>query len=361
MATATCLIPKETPRPIPAGHAQPCSRWQEQIAQQHSQQPLQPPSLQSQQMRAQQLSRNGRDTLRRRPKERISASERPGSGASGKHDAAASVRAWSCVSGGKRSSQPLNPLPPLHSQKQGSISMLQQRRACKPKPTSAADSAGCQSLGEITERGRCRCGAARRSRPVPPIRDAAAGDQSSAGPLVTLEIAASVVATVPTRDVFVPVPPPSMTASEALCGAPSTQCKADASCEVSGPTAAESQSRSGEGADEGISPGSRPPKVVIPVETDDMALATPPTGSSSMSSVKNSPQEPLGSDFSPPVLRRNSTLPTQGTSAQASPLESASLRYEPIPPGRDRVRLCYDSLLDCYFDPVTGRYFELLS
>mmetsp|Transcript_14029 Transcript_14029/g.23245 ORF Transcript_14029/g.23245 Transcript_14029/m.23245 type:complete len:380 (-) Transcript_14029:110-1249(-) len=379
MAVTACVTPKETARPPPTGTGHvppPCSAslsnsrpWVESVeqipGQQHAQQLLPPQQplqsqqpLQLQQARVHQLARGGRGALgrgalRRRAKECFNASERPGSGAStgNVHDsAAASARTWSHVSGGKRSSQPL-PRLAVFQQKPDNASLLQQRKACKPKVAATTDPGGCHSLDiTIAERGCCRSAAARRSRPtlVPPLREAAAASELvSASPPVTLEKAAAInYALTPNS-------------SEAVSAAPPVHCGADAGCGEGQLVAAAAPYES---LSEAITPGARPPKVVIPVETDDMALTTPPTEtSSSVSSVKNSPQEPLGSDFSPPVLRRHSTIPAQASSAQASPLESTSLRYEPMPPSQARVRLCYDSLLDCYFDPVTGRYFELLS
>ena len=59
---------------------------------------------------------------------------------------------------------------------------------------------------------------------------------------------------------------------------------------------------------------------------------------------------PLLSDFSPPVLRPPSRLVVTRSPAPSSPTEDA---------GSGKVSLVYDPILDCYFDPVSHRYFEL--
>ncbi len=119
----------------------------------------------------------------------------------------------------------------------------------------------------------------------------------------------------------------------------------------------------------------RPAPIELPAGDELMMGCTPPTalaGPSSadceclrdfsppvlrgppiMAVAAASPPPPLPTaplDFSPPVLRPPSRL------LAPSPAPGAS---SPSTGGRTRVSLVYDQVLNCYFDPVTHRYFEL--
>ena len=79
-----------------------------------------------------------------------------------------------------------------------------------------------------------------------------------------------------------------------------------------------------------------------------MLRGPPPMAVAAASPPPPLPTAPL--DFSPPVLRPPSRL------LVPSPAPGAS---SPSTGGRTRVSLVYDQVLNCYFDPVTHRYFEL--
>lgn len=98
-----------------------------------------------------------------------------------------------------------------------------------------------------------------------------------------------------------------------------------------------------------------------------------PIGSSPSNS---SPPEPLGSDFSPPVMLAGSTQwgsahltvrckITSPDSVVAATSELAGMSVSGLPTASSegctdpRIRLCFDPHLNIYFDPVTRKYFEL--
>ena len=76
-----------------------------------------------------------------------------------------------------------------------------------------------------------------------------------------------------------------------------------------------------------------------------------PSASAKRSFAADPSPPPPPSEFSPPVLRSKS-LQGVPSSLQDAP---ASLSKSEGP----RVKLVYDQVLNCYFDPVSHRYFEL--
>ena len=59
---------------------------------------------------------------------------------------------------------------------------------------------------------------------------------------------------------------------------------------------------------------------------------------------------------SPPVLRSKSL---QGVPSSLQDAPGSLSESEPARGGGSRVKLVYDQVLNCYFDPVSHRYFEL--
>jgi len=144
-------------------------------------------------------------------------------------------------------------------------------------------------------------------------------------------------------------------------------------------------------------PGTRPPPLQ-PIASFSKAPLTPLTpatpmlphegapqqmGSSGCEHAAEQPHTPqpltpraetsLGADFSPPVLRPPRCSPQLGACAPlfsphcaASPHSDArghsrsnSLHEAPRHAADAHVRLCYDHVLDCYYDPETNKYYEL--
>jgi len=80
----------------------------------------------------------------------------------------------------------------------------------------------------------------------------------------------------------------------------------------------------------------------------------------------------VSSLFSPPVLRASRGRAQPWAADDVGPASGSSPVGETcdgLPPSRDvsragvrpgRIRLSYDSILDCYFDPVTSKYYEIL-
>jgi hypothetical protein len=68
------------------------------------------------------------------------------------------------------------------------------------------------------------------------------------------------------------------------------------------------------------------------------------------------PEPPPPSEFSPPVLRSKSL---QGVPSSLQDAPGSLSESEPARGGGSRVKLVYDQVLNCYFDPVSHRYFEL--
>jgi len=91
----------------------------------------------------------------------------------------------------------------------------------------------------------------------------------------------------------------------------------------------------------------RPPELITPQDFSDGEAAASGSSPDLLST--------LGPDFSPPVLR-NTRLRSRALRPIAA--SSALYRQEALTPG-GALRLCYDSVLDCYFDPRTSKYYEL--
>lgn len=85
----------------------------------------------------------------------------------------------------------------------------------------------------------------------------------------------------------------------------------------------------------------------------------------SMSSRGPSPP-PFGADFSPPLVLRRSRKATPAIAAATPvPTEEAMIdaplvvNAAPSLNQAGKVRLCFDAVLDCYFDPVSGKYYQM--
>ena len=78
-----------------------------------------------------------------------------------------------------------------------------------------------------------------------------------------------------------------------------------------------------------------------------------PSASAKRSFAADPSPPPPPSEFSPPVLRSKSL---QGV---PNSLQDAPASLSKSEGGGPRVKLVYDQVLNCYFDPVSHRYFEL--
>ena len=81
-----------------------------------------------------------------------------------------------------------------------------------------------------------------------------------------------------------------------------------------------------------------------------------PSASAKRSFAADPSPPPPPSEFSPPVLRSKSL---QGVPSSLQDAPASLSASEPARGGGPRVKLVYDQVLNCYFDPVSHRYFEL--
>ena len=98
---------------------------------------------------------------------------------------------------------------------------------------------------------------------------------------------------------------------------------------------------------------SRPPAKIqthVQMQAHMRDFSPPVLRASASRTLAHAPSpSPPPSEFSPPVLR--------STSLQGVP--NSLSESEPARGGGPRVKLVYDQVLNCYFDPVSHRYFEL--
>ena len=104
---------------------------------------------------------------------------------------------------------------------------------------------------------------------------------------------------------------------------------------------------------------SRPPAKIqthVQMQAHMRDFSPPVLRASASRTLAHAPSpSPPPSEFSPPVLRSTSL---QGVPNSLQGVPNSLSESEPAR-GGPRVKLVYDQVLNCYFDPVSHRYFEL--